>query len=63
MKGESSEMIRIEVLRTPEERFEDLPDYVFTPHYVEIDADGGACGACSGAICFGTRYGAQGLIP
>ncbi len=41
MKGESSEMIRIEVLRTPEARFEDLPDYVFTPHYVELDADGG----------------------
>jgi pimeloyl-ACP methyl ester carboxylesterase len=31
-------MIRIEVLRTPEQRFEDLPDYPFTPHYVEVDA-------------------------
>jgi haloalkane dehalogenase len=31
-------MIRIDVLRTPEARFEDLPDYPFTPHYVEVDA-------------------------
>jgi len=28
----------MKVLRTPEARFEDLPDYPFTPHYVEIDA-------------------------
>jgi haloalkane dehalogenase len=31
-------MNRIEVLRTPEARFADLPDYPFTPHYVEIGA-------------------------
>ncbi|WP_433170198.1 haloalkane dehalogenase [Actinoallomurus sp. CA-150999] len=30
------------VLRTPEERFQDLSDYPFTPHYVEIDAGDGA---------------------
>jgi haloalkane dehalogenase len=31
------------VLRTPEERFAVLPDYVFAPHYVDvIDADGTA---------------------
>ena len=30
------------VLRTPDERFEDLPGYAFDPHYVEIpDGDGG----------------------
>jgi haloalkane dehalogenase len=32
----------MKVLRTPEARFEDLPDYLFTPHYVEIDAGDGA---------------------
>ena len=26
-----------EVVRTPEERFQDLPDYGFEPHYVEVD--------------------------
>ena len=25
------------ILRTPDERFADLPDYAFTPHYVELD--------------------------
>ncbi|MGW0810842.1 haloalkane dehalogenase [Nonomuraea sp. NPDC002799] len=32
----------IQVLRTPEERFEGLADYPFAPHYVEIDANDGA---------------------
>src|SRR6266498_1715707 len=32
----------MKVLRTPEARFEDLPDYPFTPNYVEIDAGDGA---------------------
>lgn len=27
----------MEILRTPDERFTDLPDYPFTPHYVEVD--------------------------
>ena len=27
------------VLRTPDERFENLPDYAFEPHYAEIPAD------------------------
>jgi haloalkane dehalogenase len=27
----------MDVYRTPEERFEDLPDYPFEPHYAEID--------------------------
>jgi haloalkane dehalogenase len=30
------------VLRTPDERFRGLPDYPFTPHYVNIDAGDGA---------------------
>ncbi|MEV5752740.1 haloalkane dehalogenase [Actinoallomurus sp. NPDC052308] len=30
------------VLRTPEERFADLPGHPFAPHYVEIDAGDGA---------------------
>ncbi len=29
----------IEIIRTPEERFENLPDYNFIPHYIEL-ADG-----------------------
>src|SRR4029079_7609544 len=32
----------METLRTPDERFADLPDFPFAPHYVEIDdGDGG----------------------
>jgi haloalkane dehalogenase len=27
----------MEILRTPEERFANLPDYPFTPHYAEVD--------------------------
>jgi haloalkane dehalogenase len=26
----------MEILRTPDERFNNLPDFDFTPHYVEI---------------------------
>ncbi len=29
----------MKALRTPEERFADLPDYPFTPHYVDVGAD------------------------
>ena len=25
------------ILRTPDERFENLPDYDFEPHYTEVD--------------------------
>ncbi len=33
----------MDVLRTPDERFADLPDYPFVPHYVEVSAgDSGA---------------------
>ena len=33
----------MDVLRTPDDRFADLPDYPFEPHYTEIaDGDGGA---------------------
>jgi len=32
----------MEVLRTPDTRFEDLKDYPFAPHYVEIDSGDGA---------------------
>ena len=32
----------MQTLRTPDERFADLPDYPFPPHYVEVsDQDGG----------------------
>jgi hypothetical protein len=32
----------MEVIRTPEERFANLPDYPFEPHYAEIpDLEGG----------------------
>ena len=27
----------MKILRTPEERFENLPDYSFSPNYVETD--------------------------
>jgi hypothetical protein len=29
----------METLRTPDDRFADLPDFGFEPHYVVIDAD------------------------
>ena len=29
---------RMNVLRTPDERFADLPDYPFGPHYVDVGA-------------------------
>ena len=32
----------MQTVRTPDERFADLPDYPFAPHHVEIDdGDGG----------------------
>lgn len=32
----------MDVLRTPDDRFENLPDYDFEPHYLEVpDGDGG----------------------
>ncbi len=31
----------MEILRTPEERFTDLPDYPFPPHYVDVPAGDG----------------------
>jgi hypothetical protein len=32
----------MKVLRTPEERFRDLPDFPFEPHWVEVsDGEGG----------------------
>jgi haloalkane dehalogenase len=34
--------MKMKVLRTPDERFSDLPDYPFEPHYVEVpDGEGG----------------------
>jgi haloalkane dehalogenase len=27
----------VDILRTPDERFADLPDFPFAPHYVEVD--------------------------
>ena len=33
----------MKILRTPEERFKDMPDYPFEPHYVEVpDGEGGS---------------------
>ena len=29
----------MDVVRTPDERFTDLPDFPFEPHYAEIPAD------------------------
>ena len=34
----AAEEIRPGVFRTPDERFESLEDYPFTPHYVEVDS-------------------------
>ena len=31
----------MDVLRTPEDRFDDLPDYDFAPHYREVSAGDG----------------------
>ena len=32
----------MKALRTPDDRFADLPDFPFAPHYVEVDdGDGG----------------------
>jgi haloalkane dehalogenase len=31
----------VDVLRTPDEQFEDLPEWPFEPHYVEVDAGDG----------------------
>jgi haloalkane dehalogenase len=31
----------VAVLRTPDERFQDLPDFPFAPHYAEVAASGG----------------------
>src|SRR5262245_34508475 len=30
----------MDILRTPDERFINLPDYNFDPHYIEIDSQG-----------------------
>ncbi|MFP6597549.1 MAG: hypothetical protein VCC01_08845, partial [Candidatus Hydrogenedentota bacterium] len=39
--GTIAEEVRTGVFRTPDERFENLPDYPFEPHYVEVDGKGG----------------------
>ena len=31
-----------DVLRTPDDRFVDLPDHAFAPHYVEVDSGHGS---------------------
>jgi len=36
-----AEEVRPGVFRTPDERFENLPDYPFEPNYVEVDGKGG----------------------
>lgn len=38
----------MKVLRTPDSRFKDVPDFPFTPHYREIrDADGTMLRLCT----------------
>jgi haloalkane dehalogenase len=32
--------VSADVVRTPDERFRDLPDFPFEPHYVDVEADG-----------------------
>ena len=32
----------MDVLRTPDERFTDLPGYAFAPHYTDVPAGDGA---------------------
>lgn len=39
--GVYGDEVRPGVYRTPDERFENLPDYPFEPHYVEVDGKGG----------------------
>lgn len=39
----------MEILRTPDERFAELPGYPFAPHYVDVAADAGA-GAAAGTL-------------
>ena len=42
----------MKVLRTPDERFANLPGYPFAPHYTEVpDGDGGCFSVCSGSAC------------
>ena len=31
----------MEILRTPDDRFENLPDFPYAPHYLEVDAGDG----------------------
>ncbi len=51
----------MKILRTPESRFADLPDFPFAPHYCEIrDADGTALRVC--AIDEGPRDAAPVLL-
>ncbi len=33
----------MDVLRTPDDRFVDLPDHAFAPHYVEVGSGDGSC--------------------
>ncbi len=37
-----SSVRRVEILRTPDDRFADLPGWSFAPHYVEVDAGDGS---------------------
>jgi haloalkane dehalogenase len=49
------------LLRTPESRFDNLPDFAFTPHYCEIrDADGTGLRVCT--IDEGPRSGEPVLL-
>ena len=61
----------MEALRTPDERFDALPDFPFAPHYVEVaDGEGGTLrvhyldegppdGAGRAAACTASRRGAS----
>src|SRR5689334_4691213 len=39
--GSLTSVRRMDILRTPDDRFADLPDYPFEPHYVDVDAGDG----------------------
>ena len=46
----------MDTLRTPDDRFADLPGYPFEPHYVDIpDGEGGSCGCTTSTRATRTR--------
>lgn len=52
----------MELLRTPDERFADLPDFPYEPHYVDVDAGDGSGPVRMAYIDEGPRDGAVVLL-